>query len=372
MARTALISGASLALARAQLLAAAASIDFCVDEATHGLELSLDLAHLNGSERTALAGRIGAGLCDLYMDSLGYVWRDQASALISTRAPLADFLYEGGAVAGRGVALAEAKGSTQRRGIVGTQSVADAAYRRQVARYLGSSTPVGNVLHGYAVSLCAALGKPAFLCIAETGASTATGPGGTGSGDNVQPGVGFRAVSLSTALGNYGVAMWLSGFRSLGSRLRSLRTGEGSAPAIAGELMEVIAQHRRGFVGGATLGVDAPHEIGFVLRVEPLRALAGQLLDMPPSQRRPSTIELPVLRPPLETSKDREFALFADGLVVFQVFHEEVETMAVAHPDAPFRRMKTSAEEIEQLLLDAERAKREAEAQEQRHFRAEF
>ncbi|MBA3486896.1 MAG: hypothetical protein H0T88_06870 [Lysobacter sp.] len=372
MARTALLSGAPLALARAQLLAAAASIDFCVDEATQGLELSLDLAHLNGSERTALAGRIGAGLCDLYMDSLGYVWRDQASALISTRAPLADFLYEGGAVAGRGVALAEAKGSTQRRGIVGTQSVADAAYRRQVARYLGNSTPAGNVLHGYAVGLCAALGKPAYLCIAETGASTPMGPSGAGSDDDLQPGVGFRAVSLSTALGNYGVALWLSGFRSLGSRLRGLRTGEGSTPAIADELMEVIAQHRRGFVGGGTLGMDAPHEVGFVLRVEPLRALAGQLSDMPPSQRRPSMIELPVLRPRPDTSEDGEFIQFTDGLVVFQVSHEEAETMAVARPDAPSRRLKTSAEEIEQLLLDAERAKREAEAKEQQHYRAEF
>ena len=73
--------------------------------------LSPYLASLADAERTHFAARMGAGITDLYMNALGYVWRDNAVCLASTLDPHADFLYAGGSVSGHGVVLAEARGS---------------------------------------------------------------------------------------------------------------------------------------------------------------------------------------------------------------------------------------------------------------------
>ena len=61
-------------------------------------------------ERTSFAGRIGAGITDLFMNALGYTWRDNASCLSGRLGAHADFLYADGAVSGHGVVLTEAHG----------------------------------------------------------------------------------------------------------------------------------------------------------------------------------------------------------------------------------------------------------------------
>jgi hypothetical protein len=61
-----------------------------------GFELSDLLSHLADSERTHFASRVGAGITDLYMNALGYGWRDNAACLSSSLEPHADFLYHGG------------------------------------------------------------------------------------------------------------------------------------------------------------------------------------------------------------------------------------------------------------------------------------
>jgi len=76
-----------------------------------GFELSDLLSELADSERTHFASRVGAGITDLYMNALGYGWRDNAACLSSSLEPHADFLYHGGAALGHGVVLAEARGS---------------------------------------------------------------------------------------------------------------------------------------------------------------------------------------------------------------------------------------------------------------------
>lgn len=394
MARTALMSGAPPLLLRAQLLAAATSVDFFVDEGTHVLVFSNDIGHLNGPERTALAGRIGAGVCDLYMESLRYVWRDQASALISTRRPLGDFLYEGGAVAGCGVALAEAKGSLQRRGVHANQRVADAAYHRQVEAHLGYSTPAGPVLHGYAVGLSAALGRPAYLCIAETAVPVALSggvaspedpgsdaavpvslPGEVGSPeDSVHETVDYRVVSLSTALGNYATVLQLCGFTSLGLRMRALRDGEGAARELADDLMTLLSEQRNGLIGGAALGTGAMEEIGFGLRVEPLGALVAQLTDMPRARARPPVIEMPVISTPRvssdlgESRPEGDFVQFPDGLAVFQRELEEAVPTTLEPPAAQPRAAKFSHEEITRILSEAAYAKEKTEESKQTQY----
>ncbi|CAH0498768.1 hypothetical protein [Novosphingobium sp. CECT 9465] len=76
-----------------------------------GFELSDLISCLADNERTHFASRVGAGIIDLYMNALGYGWRDNAACLSSSLEPHADFLYYGGTALGHGVVLAEARGS---------------------------------------------------------------------------------------------------------------------------------------------------------------------------------------------------------------------------------------------------------------------
>ena len=61
--------------------------------------------------RSQFAAKVGAGVTHLYMEALGYEWRANAVCLSSSLDPHADFIYDGGNVAGHGVVLAEAHGS---------------------------------------------------------------------------------------------------------------------------------------------------------------------------------------------------------------------------------------------------------------------
>ncbi|RQW40603.1 hypothetical protein [Novosphingobium sp. LASN5T] len=132
--------------------------------------LSPLFAHMADSERTHFASRIGAGITDLYMNALGYSWRDNAVCLASALDPHADFLYFGGNALGHGVVLAEARGSF-------AQNVTDAAmaraaaakYLRQVRPYIGASSLHGQVIHGYAVAFGAQpTSQGAFLRLSQT------------------------------------------------------------------------------------------------------------------------------------------------------------------------------------------------------------
>lgn len=133
-------------------------------------ELSSLLCELADTERTHFAARVGAGITDLYMNALGYTWRDNAACLSSSLQPHGDFLYHGGCAVGHGVVLAEARGSFAAR-------VSDAAmaaeaqrkYLRQVRPYIGASSPHGQVIHGYSLAFGALPGSPgAFLRLSQT------------------------------------------------------------------------------------------------------------------------------------------------------------------------------------------------------------
>jgi hypothetical protein len=132
--------------------------------------LSPDFEDLADSERTSFAARVGAGITDLYMNSLGYVWRDNAVCLSNALDPHADFVYGGGNADVDGVVLAEAHGSFAAAAT--SKSVASQAkrkYARQVKPYLGALSPHGQVLHGYSIAFGS---RPrtsgAFLSLAET------------------------------------------------------------------------------------------------------------------------------------------------------------------------------------------------------------
>ncbi|WP_342739910.1 hypothetical protein [Bradyrhizobium sp. B117] len=128
------------------------------------------IASLADTERTHFAARVGAGITDLYMNGLGYVWRDNAVCLASTLNPHADFLYAGGNASGYGVVLAEAHGSFA--GSVTDSKLAAQArnkYLRQVRPFIAKPSPYGEVIHGYSVAFGSRPGTVgAFLRLSET------------------------------------------------------------------------------------------------------------------------------------------------------------------------------------------------------------
>ena len=115
--------------------------------------LTNNLASLIDSERSAFAGRVGAGITDLYMNALGYAWRDNAVCLASSLGPHGDFLYHGGPSSAHGVVLAEARGSFETKASDARMAYeAQRKYLRQVRPHIGAMSPHGQVIHGYAVA----------------------------------------------------------------------------------------------------------------------------------------------------------------------------------------------------------------------------
>ena len=160
--------------ARPQLLAglqksALAQLE-CLISNTAMFKLTDDCADLADTERTLFTARCGAGITDLYMNALGYVWRANAACLSKALDPHADFLYDGGNVDGHGVVLAEAHGSFAANTTAKTIAAqAKRKYARQVKPYVNVGSPFGQVIHGYSVAFGSKPGTSgAFLSVAET------------------------------------------------------------------------------------------------------------------------------------------------------------------------------------------------------------
>ena len=132
-------------------------------------QLSQYIKSLADTDRTSFAGHIGAGITDIMMNSLGYVWRDNAVSISGSRSAHADFIYGGGQVSGHGVVLAEAHGSFA--GTISRMEIkrrANRKYERQVQPYLGYTSSHGKVIHGYSIAFGSKPTKPgAFLHVAE-------------------------------------------------------------------------------------------------------------------------------------------------------------------------------------------------------------
>lgn len=360
MARTALASSAPNSMVQAQISAAAAAIDYCVDEGTTGFELSKDLIHLNGSERTALAGRLGAGLCDLFMVSLGYVWRDQADRIISTRKPLADFIYEGPPVRSHGVALAEAKGSTGYGTQTATQKRADQAYQRQVASYIGTITSAGEVVHGYAISLRSPIGKPGYLCIAETGIQPENTEDMGIHAPADQPALFGGRVSVSTAVGNFATALRLIGAEFQGTLLRAALYNNSIRKDAIDSLKRLLDDAIGNYIMGRIHGTFFPYSgTRFGIRPEPLISIIRHLEDSDPEDSEARILELPIFSrsAAIKTNQD-EFVEFPDGLAAFSISREEAYGMEASRPpEVPSQELRRAREALLRVLPLATKAK---------------
>jgi len=115
-------------------------------------EVSEAIRSLADAERTAFAGRVGAGITDLVMNGLGYTWRDNGACLAGSKSR-PDFIYGGGHADGHGVVVAEAHGSfaedvTEKR----IERKANEKYAKQVKPHIGESCTHGKLVHGYSVA----------------------------------------------------------------------------------------------------------------------------------------------------------------------------------------------------------------------------
>ncbi|WP_416193413.1 hypothetical protein [Nitrobacter sp. TKz-YC01] len=134
--------------ARMQLL----EVEYLVQDGA-AFALAPEVTALADAERSGFAGRVGAGVTDLLMNTLGYTWRDNAVCLSASLEPHADFIYGGGAVSAHGVVLAEAHGSFAQAVTDGRMRCESSAkYRRQVKPHIGSVCPHGKAVHGYSVA----------------------------------------------------------------------------------------------------------------------------------------------------------------------------------------------------------------------------
>ncbi|MFG1379143.1 hypothetical protein [Xanthobacter autotrophicus] len=221
LAKTTMLSSANMTLTSALLHSDQVLIEALVDDLGSDFLFTSDMAHLGSDMRKALMGRIGAALCHLYLDQLGYAWLDYANQYIATALPLADFVYDGANIGSRGLALAEAKGSmTTAASAQAAKTKADKAYNRQVSNHLGQMTSAGRIEYGCAIASAilpanawSAGQTSCFFHVTETVPSVpaGSGPGGGplagsnsgGAGGDDDGADDLSTVSCRIALRNY-------------------------------------------------------------------------------------------------------------------------------------------------------------------------
>jgi hypothetical protein len=226
-ARAAALRPAPIDLLLALEVATGRMTSVIVDEGGVIFELKDGIRDLADFERNSFVGRIAAGVTDLLMNELGYIWRANASEAIPTREALGDFLYTGGPV-GRQVVLAESKGTAGVRATANSirRKVTD-AYERQVRPHVGEVTPLGQIVHGYAVALSIFPNSPAFVHVAETErpASRPPVPASAVASGEISIGVESANVVLSALSADFklirapGISAELAEMRGLSSSL---------------------------------------------------------------------------------------------------------------------------------------------------------
>jgi hypothetical protein len=191
-------------------------------------EVSPFITALADAERSGFAGRVGAGVTDLLMNFLGYVWRDNAVCLSGSFDPHADFIYGDGPVARHGVVLTEAHGSFA-QSVSESRIVGEARrkYLRQVKPHIAGHCEHGDVIHGYSIAFGSNPSSlETYLHAAETRVSRSKGgpsppavqpgPGGTGSVPTSLALASHRSNFL--LMGATQVVAWIDWLRGAGDR----------------------------------------------------------------------------------------------------------------------------------------------------------
>lgn len=309
-------------------------------------ELTPWIKLLADSTRTGFAASVGAGMTDLFMNEMGYVWRDNAVILASVLDPHSDFIYGGGSASGHGVVLAEAFGSFAANVTAGRiERKARQKYLRQVKPHLGKKSIHGQVVHGYSVAFGSRPDSPgAFLSVSETRVAPQLGPSGSSSPDDLEtPSPAATSLVLSAHHSNFllmgatPVSGWINWVRRRGARPQRTdgilfrREWLGGSPFLRvvgrGEsfddppVQHAIALARAGYELAVEAEVsDAP---AFVLQEGAADAFLPELSQRIAAEvpELPAQMTLPTFRPVglFSRGDDRPveappFAVFSDGL----------------------------------------------------------
>ncbi|MBB5048519.1 hypothetical protein HNR60_003286 [Rhodopseudomonas rhenobacensis] len=202
-------------------------IEFLVADGV-AFSLTQFITALADAERTAFAGRAGAGITDIVMCALGYTWRDNASSVLSPTISHADFIYGGGAVAAHGVVLAEAHGSFA-QSVNGTRMSGEARHKyvRQVKPHIATTCEHGDVIHGYSVAFGSNPSSlDTYLHVAETRISKDKGKPNPLAPQAEPRGAGAVPTSLALAahrsnfllMGATQVVAWIDWLRGTGDQ----------------------------------------------------------------------------------------------------------------------------------------------------------
>jgi hypothetical protein len=305
---------------------AAAVTEAIVDDSGNEFDLVDEAEMLESTLRHSLAGSVGAGICHLYMVSLGYVWHDFAANVITTTGKLADFVYDGGPATGHGVVLAEAKGSfassvTKSR----MQGDADKAYLNQVNPHIGTTktTSSSDLVHGYAIAFGAqphsvrkTIARPnVFLHVAETKVSAPVSAGGGGAGGDPV------AVDTRLGVGNYRAAFMLAGAPIVTATIDGIR--EDRARDVGDDIqdfLQVKAGSHEFLVGGPIHAGDWGRrrflsftQGPFAVELQTARHFLNFLSATIREERWPKKLELRALPPQLGSKDPFDPILFPDG-----------------------------------------------------------
>jgi hypothetical protein len=241
VARVKALLGASIRVTNALAQSAEYLIRELVDDTPPDFAFTGDVLLFADATRTAFSGDIGAAMADRYMDSLGYVWRDNARSLVP-KGPVADFVYDGPPTGGAGVVFTEAKGSVTSSATAGSIAATTVAgYQTQVGPFVGTTQSGISILHGYAIGTASQPGgsnsfihveeaRPVTASSTSPGASSpgGTGPshggGGSGGGDDgaVTP---IGQPNSGVALGNYRAVFSLCNAPNVVDAIDNIRTG---------------------------------------------------------------------------------------------------------------------------------------------------
>ena len=208
IARTATLQNAPFPMILRWLLSSWIELQYLITD-DNEFKLSQYFRSLSDSERTAFAGRVGAGISDVVMTELGYVWRGNAEGISNYHTAHADFIYGGGQASGLGIVLVEAHGSFAKN--ISNKEIKRRVvrkYKRQVGPHLGIALYHGKVIHGYSTGFGSKpVQKGSFLSVAETRPPQQGGglryPGGSSPPSDSSRGP--TSLVLATQRSNFGL-----------------------------------------------------------------------------------------------------------------------------------------------------------------------
>jgi hypothetical protein len=341
VARVKALLGASVGVTNALAASAEHLIRELVDEAPPDFVFTGDVLLFADATRTAFSGDIGAAIADRYMDSLGYIWRDNARSLVP-KGSVADFVYDGPPTNGAGVVFTEAKGSvTASATATSIATTTVAGYQSQVAPFVGTTQSGTPVLHGYAIGTASQPGgSNSFIHVEETstvaasstagsgpspGASSprGTGPshgsGGSSGGDHgtVEP---VGRPDPTVALGNYRAVFALCNTPNVVDVIDSIRSGRAVAGGISPQQFLRVRDERTPSTYLIGLGRDGQHyRNNFAIE----ERIASSFLLQLPVEFPTETVRfsLPIIdRVTIRQAREDGNEVFPDGLAILSAW----------------------------------------------------